>query len=180
MIKQTEPRDIRLFKPLLVLGLTMLGIIYAVSIINTGGDWLWFQSRAVDIRPDRLRIRHHGQETFVQPGHAHYQQLADAAEASLANFNNTNLINLGLGETTLDYFEEQGVLLELFYDNPVTFHASFRVGKPTQLLIPIEGRHAGHDYFFRGAKGEWWFGAMRMTDSSALFSTLEELGYLTN
>lgn len=180
MIKQTDPRDIRIIKPLLVLGIIMLTIIYTVSIINTGGDWLWFQSRAVDVRPDRLRIRHYGKETFIQPGHSHYQSLANAAEASLSDFNNTNLINLGLGENTLDYFNEQGVLLELYYDNPVTFHASFRTGEPTQLLVPVEGRHAGNNYFFRGAKGEWWFGAMRMTDSSALFSTLQELGYLTN
>ncbi|MEM7113671.1 MAG: hypothetical protein AAF614_14630 [Chloroflexota bacterium] len=180
MIKQTDPRDIRLFKPVLILGLTMVGIVYFLSIINTGGDWLWFQSRGVNVRPDRIRILHYGEETFIQPGHLDYIPLADAVETSLSDFNNTDLINLGLGENTLDYFNDQGVLLELFYDQPVTFRASFRTGEPTQLLVPVEGRHAGHNYFFRGAKGEWWFGAMRMTDSTALFTALREQGYLTN
>jgi hypothetical protein len=154
----------------------MAGIIYTINLFNTG-DWLWFQSTALDAHPDRLRIRHYGEETLIQPGHPDYQQLADVLDATLSDFNNTALIDVGFGEETLTYFDSEGVVLELYYDNPIEFHAPFRAGRPTQILIPIEGRHAGRNYFFRGDKGEWWFGAMRMSDSTALYATLEEMGY---
>jgi hypothetical protein len=39
---------------------------------------------------------------------------------------------------------------------PVDFHLPFNDGEPTALLIPIQGRHAGHGYVFRGGNGKWW------------------------
>ena len=68
-------------------------------------------------------------------------------------------------------------MLELYFSRPVQYHTSYRTGDPTQLLVPIEGRHAGKGYFFRGAEGEWWFGAMRMGDPVPLLDTMARLGY---
>lgn len=177
MLEVKQPQDAGIWKPLFILLVSIVAIIYAINVFNTG-DFFWFQSTAVNIRPDRLRIRHYGTETFVQPGHRDYQQLANVLETSLSRFNNTNLIDIGFGQATLDYYDEQGVILELYYDHPVKFHAPFRTGSPTQILVPIEGRHADNGYFFRGAKGEWWFGAMRMSDSTELHAVLRDLGYL--
>ncbi|MCA9998174.1 MAG: hypothetical protein KDE56_20575 [Anaerolineales bacterium] len=172
-----QPAKIRVWEPLLVVLLALAGIIYAINVFNTG-DWLWFQSTALDAHPDRLRIRYYGNETFIQPGHDDYQALADVLDRAISDFNNTALIDVGFGDETLEYFDTQGVVLELFYDNPIEFHAPFRAGNPTQILIPIEGRHAGRNYFFRGDKGVWWFGAMRMSNSTELYATLEAMGYL--
>lgn len=172
-----QPTKIRVWEPLLIIVLAMVGIIYIVNVFNTG-DWLWFQSTTLDATPDRLRIRHYGEETFIQSGHNDYQQLAEVLNRAISDFNNTALIDVGFGKETLTYYDTKGVVLELFYDNPLEFRAPFRAGNPTQILIPIEGRHAGRNYFFRGNKGEWWFGAMRMSDSTELYATLETLGYL--
>ncbi|RMG89743.1 MAG: hypothetical protein D6706_20720 [Chloroflexi bacterium] len=172
-----HPSQIRIWEPLLAFLLISVGIVYAIVAFNAQ-DWLWFQSGATDARPSRIVIVNQGKRTTLQPGHVAFAQLSEAVHASVGKVANTSLIDIGLSDESLAYFEDEGVLLELYYDQPVAFHVPFRVGKPTQLLIPIEGRHAGHNYFFRGANGEWWFGAMRMADSTPLYTTLQELGYI--
>ncbi len=151
-------------------------IIYGVGVFNSQ-DWLWFLSKSVDATPDRIVISVDGERTVIQPGHDDYLALSTAVNSSVSDFSNTNLINVGFGEETLDYYDTDGVLVELYYNNPLNFHAPFRTGNPTQLLVPINGRHAGKDYFFRGDQGKWWFGAMRMANAAPLLTTLAELGY---
>ena len=131
----------------------------------------------MDATPSRIIIWNHGEKIVIQPGHESFIELSTAVHQSLHEFSNTNLINLGFSEDTLTYYETNGVMLELYYDNPLNYRASFRVGEPTQLLVPVEGRHAGSDYFFRGDKGDWWFGAMRMANPEPLFTALSQLGY---
>ena len=176
MSELKHPSQIRVVEPIIFFALALVVIIYSINALNTQ-DWLWFASGNVDATPDRIVIWDHGEKSVLQPGHEDYAELATAVHQSLHKFSNTNLINIGFGEDTLTYFEKDGVLLELYYNSPVPYRASFRVGQPTQMLVPIEGRHAGHDYFFRGAEGTWWFGAMRMADPAPLLSTLEEMGY---
>ena len=60
----------------------------------------------------------------------------------------------------------------------VDFHLPFYDGRPTALLIPIEGRLSGKGYVFRGRNGEWWAGQMCMSDSQPLFDALSTLGYI--
>lgn len=176
MIEMKHPRQIRLVEPLLWFVLITGSLIYALMAFNSQ-DLLWFTSKAVDAHPNRIVVWEDGEQTVIQPGHDNYNQLAEAVHLSLKDFNNTNLINVGFGDESLSYYEDKGVMVELFYDQPVRFHAPFRTGEPTQLLVPVNGRHAGHDYFFRGGQGEWWFGAMRMANPTPLMNTLAELGY---
>ena len=166
----------RFSEPLILFILIMALIIYVLNAVNTQ-DWLWFASSVVDAHPDRIIIMRDGERTMIQPGHDDFQQLSEAAHASLSSFDNTNLINIGFGEESASFYDTTGVAILFLYDNPIEYHASFRIGQPTQLFVPIDGRHSGHDYFFRGDKGELWFGAMRMADSEPLFSVLDELGY---
>lgn len=178
MAELRHPKDVRVWEPVVLFVAITAVIIYAVNVFNTQ-DWLWFTSQAVDATPARLVVRHGGEVTLIEPGHAHYLPLATAASESLSTFNNTALINIGFGEDTLDYYDQAGVLVELYYDRPLAYHAAFRTGQPTQLLVPVVGRHAGGDYFFRGDQGEWWFGAMRMANPTPLLGMLAELGYVT-
>ncbi len=177
MVELKHPRQIKIIEPFIVFILSTLLFVYAINALNSQ-DFLWFISRTVDAHPNRIVVWQDGEQIVIQPGHDDFPELSEAAHESLRDFNNTNLINIGFGEDTLSYYEDTGVMVELFYDRPVEFHAPFRTGDPTQLLVPVNGRHAGYDYFFRGGKGEWWFGAMRMADSSYLLSTLAELGYV--
>lgn len=176
MIEMKHPRQIRLLEPLVMFTAVTALIIYALVAFNAQ-DWLWFTSKSVDAHPSRIVVWHNGVQSTIQPGHADFNTLAEAAHRSLSTFNNTNLINVGFGEETLDDYAERGVMVVLYYDRPVKFHAPFRTGEPTQLLVPVDGRHAGNNYFFRGANGDWWFGAMRMADSAPLFAALTSLHY---
>ncbi|MCA9934446.1 MAG: hypothetical protein H6662_13045 [Ardenticatenaceae bacterium] len=177
MIELKHPRQIRVWEPVVMFVAIAVLIVYAINVLNTE-DWLWFRAQTIDATPNRIVLMVNGERVLIQPGHAEYQALATAVQTALQDFSNTDLINIDFNEESLTYYDNKGVLLELYYDNPINFHAAFRVGKPTQILIPIEGRHAGYDYFFRGDKGIWWFGAMRMADSLPLFQTLAELGYI--
>ncbi|MEZ4645787.1 MAG: hypothetical protein R3E31_24210 [Chloroflexota bacterium] len=177
MVELKHPRQIKVWEPLfLFVAITML-IIYAINALNTQ-DWLWFASKTVDATPDRIVIWHDGEQRLIQPGHDDFIELARAANVSLSRFSNTDLIHVDFNEETEAFYAQHGTLVTFFYDNPLDFHAPFRTGKPTQLAVPVNGRHAGYDYFFRGDKGVWWFGAMRMADSGPLLRTLAELGYV--
>lgn len=176
MIELKHPRQIRLIEPFVFFVVIGLLFVYLLGAFNSQ-DWIWFASSAVDAHPDRIVVWQSGEQTVIQPGHEDYEQLAEAAHLSLSDFSNTDMINIGFGEDSLAYYDDDGVMVEFFYNQPVDYHAAFRVGEPTKLLVPVNGRHAGYDYFFRGGDGEWWFGAMRMADSAPLFNALTELGY---
>lgn len=151
-------------------------IVYAVNAINAQ-DWLWFTSQATVIEPVEIVVVENGNRKTLVPGHADFAQVSAAAKEALAEIDSTDLINLGLSDETLGYFDESGVLLELYFRKPVVFHTQFRAGEPTQILIPLEGRHAGNGYFFRGADGEWWYGAIRMANPKPLYDAMVALGY---
>jgi hypothetical protein len=163
-------------QPFIILAVMAAATFYLVNVFNTG-DWLWFKSETVDARPSRIIIRDHGQETLYAPGYAGYEELAGAVEQSLARLDNSALVDVGLSEVTLAEYETNAVVMELYFDRPVDFHTQARIGEPTQMLIPLEGRHAGNGYIFLGARGEWWVGALRMADDSPLYTTLTQMGY---
>lgn len=180
MQHQTHPSRIKIIEPFLTLLIIGAIIVYALNALNTG-NWLWFRGTAVnDIHPNRIVIVDHGQRTTLQPGHADFDMLADAASSSLSKLGNTDLVAIGLSEQTLADYATDSVVLELYFAQPVTFNSLARTGKPTQLLIPIAGRHANGDYVFRGDRGEWWFGAVRMADSAPLFSALSQMGLIVS
>jgi hypothetical protein len=171
-----HPSKIRILEPVILFVVIGVLIVYVVNALNTQ-DWWWFRSQAVEVVPSRMVIVQDGERTTLVPGSPMFDRLAEAAQISLSHPNNTDLINLGISDDTLAFYESSGVLLELYFDRPVQFHTSYRTGEPTQLLVPIEGRHAGNGYFFRGDQGEWWFGAMRMADPAPLLDVMAALGY---
>ena len=171
-----HPGKIRVIEPFIALGLFAIVVFYFINVLNTG-NWGWFRTETVNVRPSRIVIIDNGQKSIISQGHADYLPLADALETSLSKLNNTDLVNIGLSEQTLADYDSQSLVLELYFDKPVVFNTMARTGEPTQLLIPISGRHSNGNYVFRGAQGDWWYGAMRMADSSSLHATLQSLGY---
>ena len=77
-------------------------------------------------------------------------------------------------------YASDSLVLELYFEQPVVFNSLARSGEPTQLLIPIEGRHANGGYVFRGDKGAWWFGALRMADPAPLYAALSQMGLIVS
>lgn len=164
------------FEPFVWFVLIVGLIVYVVNVLNTD-DWSWFQQKSVAIDPSRIVIVNEGQRTTIVPGHEDFGRLAGAVSLAVSRPSNNDLINVGISEETVAFYKEAGVVLEIYFDRPVTFHTAYRAGEPTQILLPISGRHAGKGYFFRGAQGEWWFGAMRMADPMPIYRLMAEMGY---
>ncbi|MCK4962249.1 MAG: hypothetical protein KAS19_07175 [Anaerolineales bacterium] len=141
-------------------------------------DPLWFLGGVTMTDPERIVIRVDGQETVLTAGSPGYDLLVDASKEALSKFNNLAPRSMGLREVTLTEYQLRGIILELYFSEPVDFHLPFNDLQPTALLIPIEGRHAGHGYVFRGKNNKWLAGQMCMSDPQPLFDALSTLGYI--
>ena len=171
-----HPRKIRVLEPFIGMVLFIILAIYGVNAFNTG-NWMWFRGNTVNVRPSRIVIVDHGERTLINQGHPAFEPLVEAAAQSLSDLNNSGIVDVGLSQQTLSDYATDSLVMELHFDSPVIFNTAARTGKPTQLLIPIEGRHADGGLVFRGDKGEWWYGAVRMADPQPLLSTLEQMGF---
>lgn len=172
-----NPKKVRVLEPFIGMALFIVAVIYIINAFNTG-NWTWFLGNTVNVTPSRIIIVDHGNRTILNPGHPDFNSLVAAAEQSLSKLNNSGIVDVGLSEQTLEDYATDSLVMELHFDSPVVFNTAARTGKPTQLLIPIDGRHADGGLVFRGDKGDWWYGAVRMADPQPLLSTLEQMGFL--
>ncbi len=171
-----NPTKVRVLEPFIGMAIFAVAVIYLINALNTG-NWMWFRGNTVNVRPSRIIVVDHGNRTILNPGHPNFDALVEATAQSLSALNNSGIVDVGLSEQTLSDYANDSLVLELHFDSPVVFNTAARTGKPTQLLIPIEGRHADGGLVFRGDKGEWWYGAVRMADPQPLLSTLEQMGF---
>jgi len=147
-----------------------------IAVMST--DPLWFLGGATVADPERIAIRVDGEETVLTAGSPGYDLIVEATREALSEFRNLAPRSAGLSEETLAEYQRRGTILELYFNEPVDFHLPFNDGRPTALLIPIEGRLSGKGYVFRGRNGEWWAGQMCMSDPQSLFDALSTLGYV--
>ncbi len=148
------------------------------AVAAVSGDPLWFLGGTSLADPVRVVIRVEGEEAVLTPNTPGYEVMARATREALSSFKNATPLSVGLSEATLADYERRGVVLELYYEEPVDFYLPFDEGEPTALLIPIEGRHAGHGYVFRGGNGEWWARPLSMSDPQPIYDALVALGYI--
>lgn len=171
-----HPARNNVLKPFLVSLGFIFALIYGLIAFNTG-DALWFAANTEVSQPLRIIIRDQGERIIYQPGDPEFDILSPLVEQSISSLNNSALIEIGLSENTLTDYNNTFTVMEIHYDQPIKFGTTFRTGEPTQLLIPITGRHAGAGLFFRGNADGWFYGALRMGDPMPLYTTLNELGY---
>jgi hypothetical protein len=166
-----------LLEPILIfVGVVVLLVYGAVAAVS--GDMLWFLGGASLPNPERIVIRIEGQETMLTRNSPGYDIMTKATKKALSSFINSAPIPLGLSDETIEEYQHRFTVLELYYEKPVDFHLPFDDGGPTALMIPIQGRHAGHGYVFRGGNGTWWARPLSMTDPQPLFDALAALGYI--
>jgi hypothetical protein len=174
-VRQAEHRGI--LRPLLVVLGSILIFAYGV-IALISQDPFWFLTRATVPDPGRIVIRVDGVETVLNTASPGYELIVDGTRKALSGFKSWAPGSMGLSESTLQEYEQQGTILELYFIEPVDFHLPFDDGRPTALLIPIEGRFAGEGYVFRGKGGRWWAGQLIMRDPQPLLDALSTLGYI--
>jgi hypothetical protein len=161
-----------------VLGAIILFIYGVVALLSQ--DPRWFRSRVEVPDPERIVIRVDGEATELTSTAPDYAPLLNATRRALSGFANWAPGTVGLSDATLTEYQSQGVILELYFDEPVDFQMPFPDGKPTALIMPIQGRLGGEGYVFRGRNGRWWAGQLTMSDPQPLYDILSALGYVAN
>lgn len=166
---------IRVAEPLIIMVVFSLLMVYLLNTLNTG-NWFWFRNDSELGQPSSIVIVDHGHRVTLKPGHVDFAALSGAALQSLRRLNNTDLVGIGLSEQTISDYATKSLVIEINFEKPVHFNSLARTGEPTQLLIPIDGPHDG-GHVFRGARGVWWYGALRMADPAPIYQALQGLGY---
>jgi len=166
-----------LLEPVLTFVIIVLALMYG-AVAAVSGDPLWFLGGTSMPDPERIVIRVDGVETVLTKNSPGYAMLAKATRKALSSFASTAPDPLGLSAETIAEWQQRFTVLELYYPKPVDFRLPFEDGDPTALLIPIEGRHAGHNYVFRGKDGEWWSRPLKMSDTTPILDTMRALGYI--
>ncbi len=166
-----------LLEPLIVF-MAVIGLLVWGAVAAISGDPKWFLGGASLPDPKRIVIRVEGEEAVLTRNSPGYGIVVKATKKALSSFVNSAPIPLGLSDETIDDYQHRFTVVELYYNEPVDFHLPFNDGNPTALLIPIEGRHAGHGYVFRGGNGEWWHRPNSMSDPQPIFDALSALGYI--
>lgn len=174
-VAQVEKKS--LWEPVLIFVFIIAALVYG-TVAAVSGDPLWFLGGATFPDPERIVIRVEGVETVLTRNSPGYEIMAKATRKALSSFKNSAPVALGLSDETLQEYQHRFTVLELYYSEPVDFHLPFNDGDPTALLIPIEGRHAGQGYVFRGGDGAWWARPLNMSDPQPIFDALAALGYI--
>ncbi|MFO7663790.1 MAG: hypothetical protein R6X18_14520 [Chloroflexota bacterium] len=163
---------------LMLIGIFLL-IVWGVGALNTG-NWGWFLPFQPEFEPARILVRRAGQSYEYRPGDPGFSELSEALNSSFSDFSNSSLVPLGLSEETLQAYNESATVIEAFYPQPIRFNSPVRMDQINQVLIPIEGRHAGNRYVFLGVDGRWLAGTMVMHDDTQISEVMRTLGHLSN
>jgi hypothetical protein len=177
MTTYSRSKHRKLLGPVLVI-LGMVGFFMYGTVALLSQDPVWFLSRASLPDPQRIVVRVDGAETVLTASAPGYDLIVEATRKALSAFSTWAPGSVGLSESTREEYQRSGTVLELYFTEPVNFHLPFNDGEPTALLIPLEGRHAGHGYVFRGKHGRWWAGQLNMRDPQPLWDALATLGYI--
>jgi hypothetical protein len=173
------PERQSILTPFLILVGIFLLIVWAVGALNTG-NLGWFLPFQPELEPSRILVRRQGQSYEYRNGDSGFTELSEALNLSFSDFSNSSLVPLGLSEETLQAYNESATVIEAFYAQPIRFNTPVRMDQINQLLIPIEGRHAGNRYVFLGVDGRWLAGAMVMRDDTPILEAMRALGHLSN
>ncbi|GAX62449.1 midasin [Candidatus Scalindua japonica] len=114
MTELKHPSKIRIIEPLLTLVVFGVAAIYMLNVFNTG-NWFWFRGTTTEINPSRIVIVENGERTLLQPGAANFETISMAVQDSLAKFSNSDLINIGLSEQTMQDYESESLIVESLF-----------------------------------------------------------------
>jgi hypothetical protein len=155
----------------------LAAIVWAIVAAKTR-DPLWLLGGSyIPAPPSRIAIHAKGEMQTILPGDPEYDPLSDAILASVGELDSPHLVDVGLSEETLNELLTQSTAMEVFFPEPLRYHAAVRIVPPDKLLIPLKGHHAGRAYMFLG-NGETPYrpGALRMQDDTPLREVLAAMG----
>jgi hypothetical protein len=164
----------RVWRMLVVIGLFILGTIYATFLISTRDPFFFLSG--FDTLPDRVVVYHAGQQTEYLPGQPGFDLLAESIRSSLDQ-GVARQTGVGMGEQTQKDAYEKFLTVEAFFNQPVKLHANFNTGNPTRMLFPITGRHSELSVIFLAGGGDYMSNGPALKNLQPLRDALAALGY---
>jgi hypothetical protein len=164
----------RVWGMLFVVGSFILLMIYG-TIFVASRDPLWFLSGFYEL-PSRVVVYHEGQQTEYISGQPGFDLLAESLRDSLDQ-GIARQSGIGFSESTFQDAYKKYLTVEAFFDQPVKLHAWFDTGSPTQMLIPITGRHSEQSVVLLGNKGMYMVNSPALKNLQPLREALTALGY---
>jgi hypothetical protein len=138
-----------IFGLLAVLVVSMAVFFYTYRTLTTG-DPLWFSSR-FDATPRQLTVIDHGQRTSISPSDPRFLDIVDAFNASISDgYHN---ISTGFSEATWRTVDQQALLIEATYAEPVKLRGKFEPTK--RLLMLVSGEVHTTQLLFWDDQGAW-------------------------
>jgi hypothetical protein len=145
------------------------------TITLASQDPMWFVQGFND-RPIRVVVYNAGVRTELQSGQPGFDELASAVVQSL-NQGVARQSGIGLSRASLQDAYNRYVTVEAFFSRPVKMHAWFNTHQPTQMLFPVEGRHAELSVVFMGSGGIYLSNAPVLNTVEPIRVALKALGY---
>jgi len=147
-------------------------VVYFVIAVSTA-DFLWFlqQTRGV---PIQIQVHFDGQTVILDEGDPRFQDIANALRLTITKIEGYAQ-QIGLSDRSLQDYREIEWSVEVFYADPLILHSRFRFGKPTQLLIPLSGRHTEQNITFLAQNGSFYTGPS-VASTVELQRTLRQYG----
>jgi len=150
-----------------------IGVVVYIAVSIGTADFLWFLQRSGGT-PVEIQVHFDGQTTLLTPADPQFQDIANAIRITIGKVEGYAQ-QIGLSEKSLDDYRQIYWSVEAVYTEPLVLHSRFRFGRPTQLLIPLTGRHTEQNITFL-AQNESFYTGPSVASTVELQRTLRQYG----
>jgi hypothetical protein len=135
--------------------IALVAFVYVSIAIGTQ-DYLWFLGSRIGT-PRRITVHINGHSVQLGPGDPGFEEVHNALRATISQIRGYPQ-GIGISEETLSDYRETYWSVKAEYDEPIRLRSRFRFGEPTELLLPLTGRHTEHNVLFLGRDGKYYTG----------------------
>lgn len=162
---------------LLIIG-GVLGAFFFLYPALTSGDLFWFSTQ-FDARPIKLEVVYEGRRETISPDDPRFLTLVDAFNGSIER--GYHLHSGGVSEGTWQQIDENGLMVEATYAQPVGLHLRGGFAPTERLMILLGGGDLYLDsVLFRGHDRRTGAIPVQLEDTAPLREALARDGYAFN
>jgi hypothetical protein len=133
-------------------------LVYGLPALSSRNP-LWFVP-SLGAEPSQIVVYRDGEQQVYRPGSPGYQTLAPLCTKALREVG--GLEDSGLSDETLREIRRSGRAIEVFFPQPVTIPTSLPVGRPDQILIPLDERFQTSAVAYTANNGKYWAQGLRI------------------
>ncbi len=175
---QTSPQRAgsNLLSLVVIVVLLVAGFYYIFPAI-TSGDWLWFSSK-FDAQPRLITVVDRGERTEIGPADPRFPALVDAFTKSITGgYHNASF---GFSDETMKIVDQNGLLVEAVYAEPVRLHIRGGFNPTNRLRILVSGKNIHTtQVLFRSNGADWDRIPLIVNDVAPLEAELRRQGFGT-